>query len=139
MNTLSKLTHAQAVKLQNVTNEQLIQALFDLNQDDYSELKFDSGIRYAKRLTDSDEVGFDFLVKTRFYWQWWKNEWAKRDEEFIDKYSVASDLSVLYDQYLFIHNIARLKSDQLMQKKTASMVGHAMDEYLRDYRKELVK
>jgi len=136
MNPLIKQTQADISKLQNTTNEQLIQALFDLTEQDYCDLKYNSGLTYAKRLTDNDEVGFDFLIKTKFYWQWWKNEWSTRDNIFLDTYSAFSDNSILWDNYLFQHNICRLKSDALMQKKTAYMVGFAMDEYMKAYRKE---
>jgi len=139
MNPLKKQTQADIDKLQNVTNEQLIQALFDLSEQQYCDLKYNSGLTYAKRLTDSDEVGFEFLIKTKFYWHWWKNEWAKRDNEFLETYSAYSDASVLWDNYLYQHNICRLKSDELMQRKTASMVGLAMDEYLKEYKREAVK
>ena len=139
MNQLKKQTQADLDRLQNVTNEQLVQALFDLTEQAYCELKYNSGLTYAKRLTDSDQVGYDFLIKTKFYWQWWKNEWAKRDNEFLETYSAYSDASILWDNYLFQHNICRLKSDGLMQKKTASMVGYAIKEYLQEYKKEGAK
>jgi hypothetical protein len=38
-----------------------------------------------------------------------------------------------------MHNIHRLKTDELMQKKAVSMVGLAIDEYLKEYKKEAVK
>ncbi len=139
MKALIKQTQADLNRLQSVTNEELIQALFDMTADHLSEIKYEGGLAYAKRMTDNDEVGYDFLTQTKFYWQWWKNEWAKRDAEFIELYSVAADVDNLYDCYAFLHNIYRLKSDELMQQKAASMVGYAFDEYHKTNRKEAVK
>lgn len=139
MATLTKQTEADLQRLRKVTSEQLVQALFDIDEEGYGQIVFDTGIAYAKRLTDNDEVGFDFLIRTKFFWAWWKNEWTKRDDEFIETFSADADLSLLFDIYGYQHNIHRLKSDALMQKKTASMVGHAMDEYIREYKKEGAK
>jgi hypothetical protein len=140
MNTLPKRKHYKAIKLQILNNEQLVQAVLDWNEDQYCLFKYEAGISYAKRMTDNDAIGFDFLIRTTFYWNWWKNEWAKRDADFLQYYSGSADKSILHDQYLFQHNIQRLKSDELMEKKACSMVGYCFDEFNnKRNRKELAK
>jgi len=139
MNTLPKKKHYSIVKLQILNNEQLVQAVLDWDNEQYCWFKYEAGIAYAKRMTDNDAIGFDFLIKTTFYWNWWKNEWAKRDAEFLQYYSGTSNKSLLHDQYLFQHNIQRLKSDDLMERKACSMVGYCFDELHKKGKKELVK
>jgi hypothetical protein len=136
MNTSPKIKYYNTIKLQILNNEQMVQAVLNWDEDQYCNFKYEAGIAYAKRMTDNDTVGFNFLIKTTFYWNWWKNEWAKRDEEFLQYYAGSAEQSMLHDQYLFQHNIQRLKSDELMEKKANSMVGYCFDEY---NRKELVK
>ena len=132
----TKKTQVELVKLQNIDNEQLVQALFDMDADTYCQFKFDTGISYARRMTMNDEMGYDMLIKTRFFWQWWKNEWAKREAEFLELYSATSSTAKLYDQYLFTHSVYRLCDDNLMSKKAISMVGFSIDEYMRSLDKE---
>jgi phosphoribosylaminoimidazole-succinocarboxamide synthase len=136
MNTLPKTKHVNAIKLLNLNNEQLIQAVLDWEEMQYCEFKYEAGIAYAKRITDGDEIGYKMLIETRFFWQWWKNEWAKRDADFLQYYSSTANKSMLHDQYLFQHNIQRLKTDELMERKACSMVGYCIDEY---NRKEIIK
>lgn len=131
MNQLKKQTEADMLKLVNTSNQQLIMALFDLTDFDYGQLVFNSGVAYANRMTGADDIGFEFLIKTMFYWSWWRSEWSARDAVFLDTYSAGADQSILYDNYLFQHNIYRLKDDSLMQRKAASIVGYCMDEYLK--------
>lgn len=138
MNTTQK-NHVDTVKLQNLNNEQLIQAVLDWDEMQYCEFKYEAGIAYAKRITDGDVLGYKMLIETRFFWQWWKNEWSKRDEDFLMYYSGSADKSVLHDQYLFQHNIQRLKSDELMDKKTTSMIGYCIDEHHKNGKREAVK
>jgi hypothetical protein len=136
MSTLPKNKHYANIKLQILTNEQLVQAVLDWDEGQYCWFKYEAGISYAKRITENDTIGYNLLIKTTFYWNWWKNEWAKRDADFLQYYAGTSNQSLLHDQYLFQHNIQRLKSDDLMERKACSMVGYCMDEY---HRKELVK
>lgn len=138
MKTLLTHTHVELVRLQNLNNEQRIQTLLNWTEQEYCQFKFDNGIDYAKRIADTDAIGLDFLIKTKFFWQFWKNEWAKRDASFLQYYSATANKALLYDQYLFQHNVYRLYDDNLMAKKSCSMVGYALDEYMGEYKtKEL--
>ena len=131
MKTIPKTKYYNSIKLAILNNEQLVQAVLDWTEQQYCDFKFDAGLAYAKRMTDNDVIGFDFLIKTTFYWNWWKNEWAKRDADFLEYYSDTANNLMLHDQYLFQHNIQRLKSDALMEKKACSMVGYCFQELRR--------
>lgn len=137
MSTLPKNKYYNSIKLLMLNNEQMVQTVLDWSEDHYCHFKYEAGLAYAKRVTDSDTIGFDFLIKTSFYWNWWKNEWAKRDDEFLLYYSGTADKAMLHDQYLFQHNIQRLKSDKLMEKQAVSMVGYCLDEYHKKANKEV--
>jgi len=139
MNTAPKRKHYSTIKLQILNNEQMVQAVLNWTEQQYCEFKFDAGLAYAKRMTDNDAMGFDFLIKTTFYWNWWKNEWAARDADFLQYYSGTSNKALLHDQYLFQHNIQRLKSDDLMERKACSMVGYCFDEFHKKSGKEFAK
>jgi len=136
MKTLTKTSHIQTVKMQNLSNEQQVQKLLNWTELQYCQFKFDGGMAYAKRMTYNDAIGFDFLIKTRFFWQFWKNEWAKRDAEFLLLYSAEAGAALLHDQYLFQHNVYRLHDDNLMARISTSMVGYALDEYMADFKQE---
>ena len=131
MNTIIKGSHIANIRLRNLDNEQLVQAVLDWDEERYCYFKYEAGIAYAKRITDNDPIGIDMIIRTRFFWQWWKNEWAKRDADFLRYYPGTANQALLYDQYLYQHNIQRLKSDGLMEHKACSMIGYCIDEFHR--------
>lgn len=139
MNTTIKQSHIASIRLINFDNEQLIQALLDWDEDQYCYFKYDTGIAYAQRITDNDSIGVDMIIKTRFFWQWWKNEWAKRDADFLQYYAGTINKAMLHDQYLYQHSVRRLKSDALMERKTCSMIGYCIDEFHRSEKENLIK
>jgi hypothetical protein len=139
MNTISKKSHPDIIKLQILNNEQMVQSVLNWDEEKYCYFKYEAGIDYAKLITGNDSIGFNMIIKTRFFWQWWKNEWAKRDAGFLQYYSGTANKAILNDQYLFQHNLQYLISDELMSRKACSMIGYCIDEFHKNKRKEPVK
>ncbi len=137
MNTIIKKNNADTIKRKNLNNQQMVQALLDWDEERYCYFKYETGISYAKHITDNDIVGFNMIIKTRFFWQWWKNEWADRDAKFLQHYMGIANQPALTDQYLFHHNISRLRSDRLMERMACSMIGYCMDEFHKNKKEEL--
>ncbi len=139
MQTLPKTKHVDAVKLEILNNQQLVQAVLNWEEQQYCDFQFEAGISYGKRITDGDTMGYDMLIRSRYFWQWWKNEWSKRDADFLDYYSSTANKSALHDQYMFQHNAHRLQGDELMDKMACSMIGTCIKEFHKKSKKELVR
>lgn len=81
------MTKADKIKKQYEGNRELIKAWTGLTDEDLAVLKYESGVQYAQdNLGNPDFV--TIVLKSANYWAWWKNQWAKRDEEFIDSIKI---------------------------------------------------
>lgn len=49
----------------------------------YAEFQYNTGIEYMELYTLGDEAICDDLLRSKIYWNWWKNAWANRDECFL--------------------------------------------------------
>lgn len=128
-------SHISLKKFERQSNEQLIQALLDWDEQQYCQFKYDMGLRYAHYQTGGDEIGFEVLIKTNYYWAYWKNEWSKRDSEFIEKYAHYTNKAALYDEYLFANsfNLTSGKKGELMSSMYVNVIGMAMKEYVKTH------
>lgn len=131
MAKLTKLSHAQAIALQAERNAELIRTLLDWSEDQYNTFQYESGVEYAKIMTDGDEYGLSFILNARFFWQYWKNEWAKRNIEFLDSYSFQASAELLVRVYSTINSAKRLSGNTVMNKIHAHAVGMAIDEQMK--------
>jgi hypothetical protein len=57
--------------------------LLGWNEMQYAEYQYNTGIEYMVLYTLNNEAICDDLVRSKIYWNWWKNGWANRDECFL--------------------------------------------------------
>jgi len=50
-----------------------------ITQDEYAEMIFDGGMEYNTKYLFGSEI-----THHRAYWEWFKNEWRRADDKFID-------------------------------------------------------
>lgn len=63
--------------------KQAICAILELTEAEYAELQYNEGLRYLSAYIPDDEWGQDMLLRSRAFWNWWKNAWELRDRCFI--------------------------------------------------------
>ncbi len=78
--------------------------LLKCTEEQYAELVYNEGLKYLKYYLPCDPDGQKMLSRSRVFWNWWKNHFTNRDEEFHllhEKYPICDTELVrqLYLQY----------------------------------------
>ena len=128
METTTKLNQIEAIKAEYQSNELLVQAALGITEMDYRNLVFETGCQYAEVMTDHDVWGSQILQSSKFFWQWWRNEWAKRDRSFLQNYKPFAKKHLLRQVYNNLHNPEIFKQDEINQRMYASLIGNVFAE-----------
>lgn len=72
------------------------------DDEDYAKLVYEQGLRYLKYYLPDDPDGQRMLSYNRIFWNWWKNHFTTRDEEFKDMFERHSiqDTEIVRQLYL---------------------------------------
>lgn len=126
-------SHIEKTKAQHRHSTELILALMDLTVEQFNEFQYYAGVNYANYITGGDEMGLDLLISTKYYWSWWRNEWAKRDELFLEQHADKSNMRLLHEEYNYSNyeGLTIGKTGELMVKMGASVMGYAIDEKMK--------
>jgi len=60
-----------------------VRRLLGWTEQQYCDFQYESGLEYLQAYIPDDQHGIDMLSRSRIFWNWWKNHWAMRDEQFI--------------------------------------------------------
>lgn len=126
-------SHIENVRKQHSSTAELVKVLLNWSTEEYNEFQYVAGINYAHHITGGDEMGFDMLVTTKYYWAWWRNEWAKRDADFITDNANKTNMIMLHQEYTFNHTDALHigKMAEIMEKMGVYVMGYAIDEVMK--------
>jgi hypothetical protein len=69
-----------------------ILALINMSEDELSEMQFLCAYECLERIIGRDEYGKSELPKTAKFWDWWKDQWYRRDRVFLDRLKYDTDL-----------------------------------------------
>lgn len=72
-----------AIKFIIEANKQQVRRLLGWSERRFSEFVAAKGIQYLKEVLFADDDAVLQLTKGDMFWQWWRNHWNKRDEEFL--------------------------------------------------------
>jgi len=67
---------------------------------EYAEFQYNSGIEYLNAYIPDDVHGIDMLLRNRIFWNWWKNHWSIRDQQFLDSDMDCMDTKKLQRIYI---------------------------------------
>lgn len=59
-----------------------VMKLLKWSEMDFAEFQYESGLTYLKAYLPKDVYGQEALAASKIFWNWWKNQWANRDEVF---------------------------------------------------------
>ncbi len=119
------------------------QVCYLLKWDDqqYSQFIYDCGLEYLRYYirNESKEI-IDHIIRSRIFWNWWKQNWFLRDQVFIDSNPV--DLNV--QTWRFIYNglhdpmilAAEIYSNGIVLGESYSLMVAELNDYVN---KELCK
>lgn len=108
-------THLAKVRAQDKNQQKLIMDLLGWNEMSWCQNQYDKGLEYLSCEVDGDQMGFDLLVKSRAFWSYWKNEWAKRDANFIHDLFDADDFDYITSEYQFIHSYEGIRATKRLE------------------------
>lgn len=74
-----------------------ILALTGITQDELSEMQFLCAFECLERIIGKDEYGKQQLPQTSKFWDWWKDQWYRRDRVFLDR--------LVYDTEIMMYTV----------------------------------
>lgn len=82
----------------------LIMHLLNWDELQYGEFQYKTGTQYLQAYIPHDPAGIDMLIESRIFWNWWKNHWLQRDEEFLKDAQVRhSHQALIVSMYICTH------------------------------------
>lgn len=92
-----------ALKFIVEANKRQVRRLLGWTELQYAEFVEAKAKEYLKNVLFADEAAINELLKGKLWWNWWKNHWNRRDEEFVT-------YSEIYHQHLLEFEYVRLNS-----------------------------
>jgi hypothetical protein len=68
--------------IQNARDQ--VMELCGLTSEELAQLQWDGAMQCLHKVLGSDEYGIAELPKTSDFWLWWKDQWYRRDEAFLE-------------------------------------------------------
>lgn len=87
--------------------KQKITQLLGWTEMEYSECIYQTGLDYLQTYIPGDAHGITALERSRIFWNWWKNHWQQRDEQFLANICPANYPSA-HKLYVWWHDPKRL-------------------------------
>jgi hypothetical protein len=77
------MTQVKQQQQKALTLKQQVCQLLQWADEDFAAFQYEMGLAYLKEYIPNDPHGADQLSRSKTFWNWWKNQWAQRDEKFI--------------------------------------------------------
>jgi hypothetical protein len=102
--------------------QEQVSALCGFTSEEIGDMQFASAFECLERVLGSDQYGIDQLPKTSAFWHWWKEQWFRRDEQFLN--------NIKFDIETGKH-IALIKNEGYLYVESASQFRQVYREYHR--------
>jgi len=79
-------------------------ALLEWTALQYAENQYHTGLQYLQHYIPRDPDGIDQLASNRIFWNWWKNRWLDRDEQFCNEGTPTLTMATRLKIYSLLHN-----------------------------------
>lgn len=73
------------MNIYNPQTEQRILQLLKWTEDEYNDLVLETGIAYLKGMAPEYPQVVKQIASSRIFWNWWREHWQKRDEQFLEE------------------------------------------------------
>lgn len=104
-------TYIKKVRQADASHQQQIIQLLAIDEQAYCDNQYQKGLAYAFDEVDGDTFGFETLIRSKSFWAYFKNEWAKREATFLQNFS-KYDHDFLLSEYKFIHSTKGIKASK---------------------------
>lgn len=85
--------------------------MLEFDEQQYADMQFKAGCQYLQAYIPNDPTGIDQLLEQPIYWNWWRNHWAMRDEQFCYGHVECLGMKLRTDLYHQLHNPNILASE----------------------------
>jgi hypothetical protein len=75
-----------------LTTRAQVMALCGISQEELNQLQWDGAMLCLEKVLQSDDHGIAELPKTTAFWMWWREQWYRRDVEFLEALKFDTDL-----------------------------------------------
>ena len=82
--------------------KQEVMSLLNWSETKYCNYQYEQGLIYLHAYVGED--GAHKLERSRIFWNWWKNQWAIRDEDYTIGLKPISDIPLREEVYLELHD-----------------------------------
>lgn len=117
-------------KTTRLTNSQRIIQMLRWTELEYATFINETGLQYLEAYIPGDRAGIDALNRSRIFWNWWKNHWAIRDKQFLDRVDFLGDKTGRIDHlYFAFHEVNMLlctvfPNAIILEESYAIMIDH---------------
>lgn len=87
-------SHLASRKEQAKKMKAVVIQLLKWDELEYAMFQYESGLAYLRFYIPWDKEGQRMLEESELFWNWWKNQWLLRDEDFCGLYK-----QILLDKY----------------------------------------
>jgi hypothetical protein len=112
MRTKSK--HIQQRQQQAANLKEQVLKVLQWGEQTYCDHQYNTGLAYLNYYIPTDAMWMEFLVRSKIFWNWWKNKWAERDQAFMVQVGGAWEhvkVSTLVELYLQLNDPYELSHD----------------------------
>lgn len=117
-------------KTTRLTNSQRVMKLLRWEELEYATFIHQTGLQYLDRYIPDDPIGKNALNRSRIFWNWWKNHWAIRDQQFLDELDADNGGGIIIKAlYQLYHSPSMLASSIypnaiVLENSYAVMIDH---------------
>jgi len=118
-------------------NKNKIMTLLGITEEDYNSLQFDLGMSYLGKICSAAVIRKE-LSYNELYWNWWKSQWNRIDEYFLEGMAVdridtkSQFYRLAYIHYVEIHRKPHLVTDRFVQDEIANDYNHMIREIIKN-------
>lgn len=105
------ITGIESIRIRNkVIRDEVIDCC-NITEDIYNNMLFERGIEWISTNMPKDDRTMSIVSSSSFYWQWFKNHWFTRENDFLADYWLyimrgdEQDKKFLYYNWLNLHRI----------------------------------
>lgn len=133
------MTHVEKIRQENQQIKSQIEALLGWDNATFCQFQFTMGYAYLYEEMVLDAMAMQELVYMKTFWNWWKNQWIKRDIQFLrDVRCMGKNISktiykkesiaYTYQQYHATQSIFFIPHKEVLRESYARFIGKANKE-----------
>lgn len=89
-------------------NRETVMNMLDLSDLAHNQMVFDYGCEFLNRHAPEGTEDFEFISKSRVYWNWYRNEWSHTQDSFIRMANTFNNLPLVlarktYAEHMFFN------------------------------------